>query len=102
MLVTSINILFQEILGDNGVLLYPSYTWPASFHYTAFLRPFNFSYWCIFNVLQFPVTQVPLGLSQDGLPMGIQVVSAPYNDHLCIAVAQYLEKSFGGFVPPFQ
>lgn len=91
-----------EILGDNGVLLYPSYTWPASFHYTAFLRPFNFSYWCIFNVLQFPVTQVPLGLSQDGLPMGIQVVSAPYNDHLCIAVAQYLEKSFGGFVPPFQ
>lgn len=30
----------------------------------------------------------------------LQVVAAPYNDHLCIAVAQELERGFGGFVPP--
>lgn len=88
-------------LPSNGVLLFPSYTWPAPHHFTCFLRPFNYSYWCIFNVLKFPVTQVPLGLSKDGLPVGIQVVAAPYNDHLTIAVAKYLEKQFGGYVPPF-
>lgn len=85
----------------NGVLLFPSYTFPAPHHYTCFFRPFNYSYWGIFNVLKFPVTQVPLGLSKEGLPVGIQVVAAPYNDHLTIAVAKYLEMQFGGYVPPF-
>ena len=87
-------------LKDNGVLLYPSAPFPASYHYTAYFRPFNFGYWCLFNILKFPVCQVPLGLSKDGLPIGIQVVAAPYNDHMCIAVAQELEKAFGGWVPP--
>lgn len=53
-------------------------------------------------MLKFPVTQVPLGLSKEGLPLGIQVVAAPYQDHLAIAVAKELEKAFGGYVPPFK
>ncbi|XP_076655334.1 fatty-acid amide hydrolase 2 [Halictus rubicundus] len=87
-------------LGDDGVLLYPSSPSPASYHYTAFLRPFNFGYWCLFNVLRLPTCQVPLGLDKSGLPLGLQVVAAPYNDHLCLAVAQELEKTFGGWVQP--
>lgn len=91
-----------EMLGTNGVLLFPSSPLDASYHYASFLRPYNFAYWGIFNVLHFPVTQVPLGLSKNGLPVGVQVVSSPYNDHLCIAVAEELEKAFGGWVPPYQ
>ncbi|XP_032663090.1 fatty-acid amide hydrolase 2 [Odontomachus brunneus] len=87
-------------LGDDGVLLYPSAPFPAFYHHSSYLRPFNFSYWCLFNVLRFPVCQVPMGLDEYGLPVGIQVVAAPYNDHLCIAVAKELEKEFGGWVPP--
>ncbi|XP_053971085.1 fatty-acid amide hydrolase 2-like [Hylaeus volcanicus] len=87
-------------LGNDGVLFYPSSPFPAGYHYSAYLRPFNFGYWCLFNVLRFPVCQVPLGLDKNGLPVGVQVVAAPYNDHLCIAVAQELERAFGGWVPP--
>ncbi|KAL0275321.1 UNVERIFIED_CONTAM: hypothetical protein PYX00_003209 [Menopon gallinae] len=90
-----------DILDDGGVLLYPSHPFPANYHYSAFLRPFNFGSWAIFNVLKLPVTQVPLGLSKDGLPMGIQVVAGPYKDHISIAVARELEKAFYGWVPPF-
>ncbi|KAL0129365.1 hypothetical protein PUN28_004218 [Cardiocondyla obscurior] len=89
-----------EKLGDNGVLFYPSAPFPPIYHYSAFLRPFNFGYWCLFNALRFPTCQVPLGLDKQGLPVGIQVVAAPYNDHLCIAVAKELEAAFGGWVPP--
>ncbi|XP_044760652.1 fatty-acid amide hydrolase 2 [Coccinella septempunctata] len=89
-------------LGDNGVLLYPSAPWPASYHYTAFLRPWNFNLFAIWNAMKLPVTQVPLGLSSEGLPLGIQIVSAPYNDRLTIAVAKHLEKHLGGYVPPFK
>ncbi|KAL0129366.1 hypothetical protein PUN28_004218 [Cardiocondyla obscurior] len=90
----------KEKLGDNGVLFYPSAPFPPIYHYSAFLRPFNFGYWCLFNALRFPTCQVPLGLDKQGLPVGIQVVAAPYNDHLCIAVAKELEAAFGGWVPP--
>lgn len=61
-----------------------------------------FSLPAIFNVLGLPVTQCPLGLSSEGLPLGIQLVAASYNDHLTLAVARYLEKAFGGWVLPGQ
>ncbi|XP_015523424.1 fatty-acid amide hydrolase 2 [Neodiprion lecontei] len=87
-------------LGDNGVLFYPSSPLTAGYHYSAYFKPFNFGYWCIFNVLKFPACQVPLGLDKNGLPVGIQVVAAPYQDHLCLAVARELESAFGGWVNP--
>jgi fatty acid amide hydrolase 2 len=89
-------------LGTTGVLIYPSAPWPASYHHTAVLRPWNLNLFAIWNALKFAVTQVPLGLSEEGLPLGVQVVAAPYQDHLAIAVAKELEKTFGGYVPPFK
>lgn len=58
------------------------------------------AYTAIFNVLHVPVTQVPLGLAKNGMPLGLQIVAGPYNDHVTIAVAQELEQAFGGWVPP--
>lgn len=39
---------------------------------------------------------------KNGLPLGIQVVAAPNQDRLCFAVARELERTFGGYVPPFK
>ncbi|XP_063169577.1 fatty-acid amide hydrolase 2 [Candoia aspera] len=89
-----------ELLGENGVFLYPSHPVLAPKHHMPLGMPFNFAYTAIFNILGLPVTQCPLGLSKDGLPLGIQVVAGPHNDHLTLAVARYLEKAFGGWVPP--
>ena len=92
-----------EALGDDGVMLYPTYVttaprhnWPAL--QALFLR-MPFAYTGIFNTLEFPATQVPLGLDREGLPLGVQVISRPGNDHVTIAVAEELERSFGGWVP---
>ncbi|XP_060522427.1 fatty-acid amide hydrolase 2-like [Cylas formicarius] len=89
-------------LDDNAVLLYPSAPFPAGYHHTPILRPYNFNLLAIWNVLKFPATQVPMGLGREGLPLGLQVVAAPYQDRLCIAVAKELERKFGGYVPPFR
>ncbi|XP_034834695.1 fatty-acid amide hydrolase 2-A-like isoform X3 [Maniola hyperantus] len=85
-------------LGDNGVLLFPSAPHASPYNYSCYLRPYNFSYWSLVNVLKCPATQVPLGKNSQGLPIGIQVLAAPYNDALCLAVAKYLEKEFGGAI----
>lgn len=88
------------LLGSDGVMLYPSYSRPAPKHYAPMLRPFDFVYTAIVNVMGFPATQVPLGLDEQGIPLGVQVIGAHGNDHLTIAVAMHLERVFGGWVPP--
>lgn len=87
----------EDILGDDGVLLYPSHPTVALRHNVPILYPFNFAYTGIFNVLYLPVTQCPIGLHSTGLPMGIQVVACNGNDHLTLAVAEQIEKVMGGW-----
>ncbi|XP_010713448.1 fatty-acid amide hydrolase 2 [Meleagris gallopavo] len=96
----SLQAEMEKLLGPDGVLLYPPHPTVAPRHHYPICMPFNFAYTAIFNVLGLPVTQCPLGLSSEGLPLGIQLVAASYNDRLTLAVARYLEKAFGGWVPP--
>ncbi|CAH0694445.1 unnamed protein product [Spodoptera exigua] len=91
-----------KLLGDDGVLLFPSSPLVAPYHYSPIVRPFNFAYWAIFNALHFPAAQIPLGLNSDKVPVGIQVVAAPRQEALCAAVAQHLGEALGGVVPPCQ
>jgi len=94
--------IFQRLLGKNGVLLYPSHPTLVPYHREPFLAPFDFSYTAIFNALGLPVTQVPLGLSKEGLPLGIQVVGGLNMDRLTICVAGELERGRGGWRCPSQ
>ena len=87
----------EAILGEDGVLLYPSHPSVAVNHNIPLLFPFNFSYTAIFNVLYLPVTQCPVGLSKSGLPLGIQLVAANNKDRLTIAVAMEIERLCGGW-----
>jgi len=86
-----------ELLGDNGVILYPSYPTVAPLHHKPIFPPFNWVYTAIWNSMEVPVTQVPLGLDSNGLPLGVQIVGAHGRDHVTIAVALELEKKFGGW-----
>lgn len=92
----------RTLLGDDGVLLFPSYTRPAPRHGEPLLTPIDWVHTALFNTLKLPVTQVPLGLDPTGLPLGVQVVAPRDCDHLSIAVAQWLEDAMGGWVPPWE
>lgn len=87
-------------LGPHGVMLYPSYSTPAPRHHAPLFPPIRWVYTAILNVLELPVTQVPLGLDARGLPLGVQVASIHGHDHMTIAVALELERAFGGWQPP--
>ena len=90
----------EREVGDEGVMLYPSHAWPAPLHNVPLVIPFLFVYTAVLNILEFPVTQVPLGLDAKGVPLGVQVGATRGNDHLTMAVALELEKGFGGWVRP--
>lgn len=91
---------FSKLLGDDGVFFFPTHPTTAPYHNEPLLRPFNFSYTAIVNCLGLPSTTVPLGLSSEGLPIGIQVIANHNQDRLCIAVAEELNQAFGGWVEP--
>lgn len=84
----------------SGVLIHPAHPTLAPLHRRTYGRPWVMMPAAIFNMAQVPVTEVPLGLNADGLPVGIQVAAAPGADHLPIAIAIELEAVFGGWVPP--
>ena len=88
-----------EAIGD-GVLLHPPFSRVAPRHGRTVGRPWMLAPMALFNLLGLPVTEVPLGLGPDGLPLGVQVAAGRDRDHVAIAVAMALERSFGGWVPP--
>lgn len=90
----------EELLGTDGVLLYPSHPRVAPKHHHPLFRPFDFAYTGIINILGLPITQCPLGLGEEGLPLGVQVIAGKLHDHLTLEVALYLEKTFGGWRDP--
>ncbi|HTW11841.1 MAG TPA: amidase family protein, partial [Solirubrobacteraceae bacterium] len=83
-----------------GVLLHPAHLTPAPRHRRTYGRPWLTTPASIFNIAGVPVTEVPLGLSPQGLPVGVQVAAPHGADHLSIAIALELEAVFGGWVMP--
>jgi amidase len=47
-----------------------------------------------------PSTAMPIGLSGEGLPIGMQIIGPRLEDRTTIAFAHAVEREFGGFVPP--
>jgi fatty acid amide hydrolase 2 len=89
----------QETIGD-GVLLYPPFPRLAPKHRHTIGQPWLATNTAIFNLYGLPATQVPLGVGDEGLPLGVQVVAGAGRDHISVAVARELEELFGGWVDP--
>jgi amidase len=47
-----------------------------------------------------PATAIPIGLSPEGLPVGVQIVGPWLEDRTPLKLAELVEREFGGFVPP--
>jgi amidase len=47
-----------------------------------------------------PATTMPVSRTQDGLPIGMQIIGNYLEDHTTIAFAGLIEREFGGFTPP--
>ena len=93
------NDTLLDTIGE-GVLLYPPFPRLAPRHRATLGQPWLATNTAVFNLYGLPATQVPLGLHDGGLPLGVQVVGRPGTDHVTIAVAQELEFALGGWVDP--
>ncbi len=54
-----------------------------------------------FSLAKYPVATVRIGHDNGSLPIGVQIITKPWKEHIALAVASVLEKSLGGWQPPF-
>ncbi len=102
------DLLRAEILcqmRDTPVLLSPVSTGPAFRHGqgnylpgTGYRDTMRFSQWL--NLAGFPGASVPVGVSNEGLPIGVQVIGRPFEEELVLAVAEAIEQARGPWQPP--
>ena len=62
----------------------------------------SFSYSQVFNLLGNPAAVVPVGVSPEGLPIGVQIVGRPWDEERVLAVAACVERAGGWKQPPLQ
>lgn len=63
-----------------------------------YLDAWSYCEW--FNLLGFPAVVVPMGFSNEGLPIGVQIVGRPWEEELVLAVAAKLEQAAGMLPSP--
>lgn len=85
----------MRFMKDFDVIISPVATTPARYHGDTHANLHDFSYVQAHNLTGWPATVVPCGRSQQGLPIGIQIASTPWNDHLCLALAKKLQALLG-------
>ena len=91
---------------DVPILLSPVSSGPAFRHGEGNYRPgtgyrdtMRYSQWL--NLTGFPGASVPIAISNEGLPIGVQVIGRPHEEELVLAVAEAIEQSRGPWeVPP--
>ena len=102
------DLLRAEILHqmqDTPILLSPVSASPAFRHGNGNYRPgtgyrdtMRYSQWL--NLTGFPGASVPVGHSNEGLPIGVQIIGRPFEDELVLAVAEAIEQARGPWQAP--
>jgi Asp-tRNA(Asn)/Glu-tRNA(Gln) amidotransferase A subunit family amidase len=97
-----------EEMRDFPVLLCPVASIPAFRHGerewiidgkpVAYLDAVRHTQW--FNSLAAPAAVVPVGCSQEGLPIGVQIAARPYEDEVALGIAGIVDAAFGFRPPP--
>lgn len=86
-----------RFFGDYDVILCPVHARPAPPHGEMSGAEV---YTSAYNMTGWPGAVVRAGTSDDGLPIGVQIVTAPAREDIAVAVAMVIEERLGGFSPP--
>lgn len=85
---------------DFDLIISPVSTTPARYHGETFANIRDFGYITAHNLTGWPATVLPCSYSDEGLPIGIQLVSRSWQDSITLSVASFLQEVIGVFPLP--
>ncbi len=89
-----------QFLNKYDLIICPPCATVAKPHGTCLDQIKDFTYTMVYNNTGSPATVIRCGTSQSGLPIGVQLVSNLWRDHVSLAAAKALETEFGGWQLP--
>jgi len=99
--IKKLRSIILQSMKPGSLMLWPVFPTTAPKHGFAWKLNKSPSYTLIFNSLGFPAIAMPVGLSNDKLPLSVQIVGCPNEDETVLAAAAALEKAFGpSALPP--
>jgi Asp-tRNA(Asn)/Glu-tRNA(Gln) amidotransferase A subunit family amidase len=73
-------------------------SWKIDGQTVQYLDAWSYTEW--FNLLGMPAAVVPVGRSSEGLPIGVQIITRPWEEELALAIAAAIEEECGGWQKP--
>jgi Asp-tRNA(Asn)/Glu-tRNA(Gln) amidotransferase A subunit family amidase len=73
-------------------------SWKIDSQTVQYLDAWSYTEW--FNLLGMPAAVVPVGRSSEGLPIGVQIITRPWEEELALAIAAAIEEECGGWQRP--
>ncbi len=98
--IDAYRIEMLEFMADYDVIIGPAMPTAAKPHHHGLVEISDFSHLMAHNLTGWPAVVVRCGTSNEGLPIGVQIVARPWEDATALAVAGRLETALGGWRPP--
>lgn len=98
--IDELRIALEKFFIPYDAIICPAAATPAKLLGHSFIEGHDFSYLNIYNLTGWPVLTVRCGSSEEGLPIGIQIVAKPWHDSVALMIGQKLETLLGGWQKP--
>ena len=98
--IDELRISLEKFFIPYDAIICPVAATPAKLLGHSFIEGHDFSYLNIYNLTGWPVLTVRCGSSEEGLPIGIQIVAKPWHDNIALMIGQKLETLLGGWQKP--
>lgn len=95
--IDELRIALEKFFIPYDAIICPVAATPAKLLGHSFIEGHDFSYLNIYNLTGWPVLTVRCGSSEEGLPIGIQIVAKPWHDNVALMIGQKLETLLGGW-----
>ncbi|TAL66500.1 MAG: amidase [Legionella sp.] len=105
-LVEEFKYTMSAFMEEYDVIICPAATTPANLYEQkmelteGFDLAYDLTYNLPYNITGWPAVVVRCGTSDEGLPIGVQVIAKAWRDDIALAVAKRLEELMGGWLAP--
>jgi amidase len=89
-----------SFISNYDAILCPVCSFAGMVHGSTYDRLSCFSYTMTSNLTGWPAAVVRGGTTQEGLPIGVQIIARPWREDVALAVAQFLQDTLGGWQRP--
>lgn len=84
-----------KLMANADILLCPAAAAPARLHGSTRDHTLDYTYLMTANLTGAPAASINCGFSKEGLPIGLQIIGKPWNDHIVLAYAKMAQKILG-------